>query len=251
MDTGSFLTIYEKVYSAELKTRNSLKLNIPNIKALAVNAQYVCVAYSGLKKEQMKGALKNMNPSGIFLYRREQHVVCSVHEKQIELGKNESFKTINGIALTDKYLFVCEKESSCIYQFDVKSGLIINSAQLDGEPSSIAANQLGCLCVMDSANSILYMFNSENLQTMNSVDLKTVDQINGLISVFLTDENLIFVRNAENQIVLLNANLEICAYFNEISGRLINMTLVKDQNQMLVIACQNSKQQFKLLGYVN
>jgi hypothetical protein len=249
MDSNSFLTIYEKVYAAELKTRNSLKLNIPNIKAIACNSCYVAVAYSSLKKDQLKGALKYMNPSGVVLYRREQHVVCSVHEKQIELGKNESFKTINGIALTDKYAFVCEKETRIIYQFDLKNGRLLNSAELDGEPYSISANQ-AFFCVTDSANSILYMFNSENLETINTAIIKSIDQLNGQMSVLLTEENLIFIRNADNQITLLNSKFEHCAYFNEIQARLINITLLKDSNQMLVIACQNNKQQFKLLSYV-
>jgi len=249
LDTNSFLTIYEKVYAAELKTRNSLKLNIPNIKAIACNSQYVAVAYSSLKKDQLKGSLKYMNPSGVVLYRREQHVVCSVHEKQIELGKNECFKTINGIALTDKYAFVCEKETRIIYQFDLKSGRLINSAELDGEPYSIAANQ-AFFCVIDSANSILYMFNNESLETINSAVIKSIDQLNGQMGVLLTDENLIFIKNSDNQLTLLNSRFEHCAYFNEIQARIISITLVKDSNQMLVIACQNNKQQFKLTSYI-
>ena len=249
MDSNSFLTIYEKVYAAELKTRNSLKLNIPNIKALACNSCYVAVAYSSLKKDQLKGALKYMNPSGVVLYRREQHVVCSVHEKQLELGKNESFKTITGIALTDKYAFVCEKETRIIYQFDLKNGRLLNSAELDGEPYSISANQ-AFFCVTDSVNSILYMFNSENLETINSAVIKSIDQLNGQMSVLLTEENLIFIKNADNQITLLNSKFENCAYFNEIQARLINIALLKDSNQMLVIACQNNKQQYKLLSYI-
>ena len=252
MDTNSFLTIYEKVYINELKTKNSLKINIPNIKALACNSQYVAVAYSSLKKDQLKGPLKNMNPSGVVLYRHDAHVVCSVYEKQIELGKNVSFKTLNGLALTEKYAFVCEKETSIIYQFDLKSGQLVNSAQLDGEPCTISANQ-SCVCVVDSANSILYMFNSETLETINSSVLKSLDQLNGNMGVLLTEDNLVFIRNADNQITLLNAKLEPCAYFNEIQARLISVTLVKDtnsQSQMLVIAAQNNNKQFKLLSYL-
>lgn len=249
MDTSSFLTIYEKVYAAELKTRNSLKLNIPNIRALACNSQYVAVAYSNLKKEQLKGALKNVNPSGIFLYRREQHVVCSVHEKQLELGKNECFKTINGLALTDKYAFVCEKETSIVYKFDLKSGQMIKSLELDGEPYSISANQ-SQFCVVDSANSYLYLFDNETLDTLSSAVVKSIDQLNGNMSILLTEENFVFIKNADNQMTLLNSKLEQCAYFNEMPGRLISISLVKDNNQMLVIACQNNNKHFKLLSYI-
>lgn len=37
MDQTSFLSIYEKVFSVELKLKNSVKLNMPNIKRLLAN----------------------------------------------------------------------------------------------------------------------------------------------------------------------------------------------------------------------
>ena len=246
----SYMTIYEKSQSGELKTVNSLKFSVPNIRGIAANAQYVAVAYSGLKKEQLKGSLKTMSPSGVLLYRREQHVVCSVYEKQVVLSKSDCFKTLNAIALTDSYLFVCEKETSNVYKFEVKSGSIINTAQLDGEPFSVSANQTHC-CVLDSANSNLYIFENETLESVAATSVKDIDQLAGQMSVVLSDENLVFVKNSANQIALLNDKLEYQAYFNEIQAKLINITLVRDNlNQMLVIACQNSKQQCKLAGYI-
>ncbi len=55
MDNSSFLSIYERAFTAELKQKNSVKLGVPNPRGIAANDSYFAVSYSGLKKEQMKG----------------------------------------------------------------------------------------------------------------------------------------------------------------------------------------------------
>jgi hypothetical protein len=106
MDNTSFLSIYERAFTAELKSKNSLKLGVPNPRGIAANDSYFAVSYSGLKKEQMKGTFKNLNPTGVILYRREQYVVCTIYDKVIELkGNDEAFKSPTGLAMTNKYNF--------------------------------------------------------------------------------------------------------------------------------------------------
>ena len=250
MDNLSSLTIYEKVYTSEFKLRNSAKLNVPNVRGMAVNGSYVAVAYSSLKKDQLKGTFKNANPAGVILYKREQHVVCTVHEKMVDLSKNESFKNINSIALSDKHLFVCEKELRSVLQYDLKTGNLLKTAVIaNGEPYSISVNS-SYVCVTDQVNSNLYVFSVDNLEQISGVSLKPIDQVNGALNVLITDENLIFVKTSDNQVTLLDSTLEHRACFNEIQFRVIDMALIKDNsNQMLIVGCMNNKSQYKLFGY--
>lgn len=258
MDNTSFLTIYEKAYSAELKLRNSCKLNVPNVKGIAVNGSYLAVAFSGLKKEQLKGTFKNMNPSGIVLFRRDEHVVCSIHEKCIDLNKqddnnNVSFKSLSGIALNDKYLFACDTELRSIYQFDIRNGSLIKTALInDGQPTSITIND-NYLLFNDSINSLIYVFDVNTLNLYSSINLKDLDQLNGRFDLMITEtDNYLFVKHSDNQLCLFDSNLEKRAFFNEIQYKILGFTMLKDNvNHMLVVGSLNtSKQQFKLHGYV-
>lgn len=252
MDQNSFLSIYERAFTAELKTKNSVKLGVPNAKCIAANQNYFAVSYSGLKKEQMKGTFKNMKPSGVVLYRRENFVVCTIFDKAIELKEaNESFKSPSGLAMTSTHLLVCDRELKSIFKFDIKTGKLTHRAKLtEGEPNSLSING-SKMIVTDCTLSNLYVFDLETFSQLKSLSLKTIDQISGQFATVLTEEDLIFIKNSEHQLSLLDQNLQQRAYFNEIQARILNIAMVRQtQNTMLVIGCVNNKQQYKLFGYI-
>ena len=97
MDFASNVTIYES-NSIELREKNKVKISVPNPRAISANETYFAVSYSGpLKKEQSKGIWKNLPNAGVILFTRQEYVICSVHDKIIDLGKNnESFKQPTG-----------------------------------------------------------------------------------------------------------------------------------------------------------
>lgn len=252
MDPTSFLSIYERAFTAELKTKNALKLGVPNPRAIAANESYFAVIYSGLsKKEQTKGSFKNMKPNGIVLYRRENYVVCTIFDKSIELkDSNESFKSPTGLAMTSKHLFVCDRELKSIFKFDIKSGALVHRAKFsEGEPNSLSISG-NKLIVTDCILSSLYEFDVENFSQLKSVNLKQLDQIGGQFQTVITEEGLIFLKNSENQLTLLDANLQPRSFFNQVPARVLNIALVKQSNSMLVIGCVNGKMQYKLFGYI-
>ncbi len=98
MDFASNLTIYES-NSIELREKNKVKISVPNPKAISASQNYFAVSYFGpLKKEQSKGIWKNLPNSGVILFTRQEFVVCSIHDKIIDLSRNnESFKQPTGI----------------------------------------------------------------------------------------------------------------------------------------------------------
>lgn len=76
----------------------------------------------------------------------------------------------------------------------------------------------------------------------------------GVEQVLLSDDNLVFVRGGANesggQVSLLDGSLENKATFGEIQARVTNLALIRDQNCLLAIGGMNSKQQFKIYGYM-
>lgn len=249
MDQTSYVTIFEKIFSLELKLRNSLKLNVPNIKCFAVNGEFLAVGYNVTKKEQLKGSLKGMNLSGIILYTRQQHIICSVHDKSIELP-NEAFKSIVGLEMNQNYLFALDRELHSLFKFNLKTGQLETRANFQSaDLTSISLNN-SFLTLTNSQNSLLHLIDIENLNQIKSASLKQIDQVNGYLTSFTTEENLIFVKNSERQISLLDPNLELMACFNEIQLKITSFCTINHQNnQMLIIGAINEKNQFKLLGY--
>lgn len=190
-----------------------------------------------------------MAPTGIILYGRDQHVVCSIYEKLLDLGKNDSFRSLTSVALTDSTIFASDREARCIYELDLTTGSLMKTISIDGQPMSLSLNQHFLLAV-DSQNSIVYLFDRASLATVGSASLKSVDQVNGALNAVISEDNLVFVRNSESQITLLDGNLEPKAAFNEIQARLTNLAIIRDQNYMMAIGGVNNKQQFKIFGYM-
>jgi len=250
-DTSSNFYVYEKAFSHELVAKHSFKLNVPNVKCIAVNNVYLALAYStlGLKKEQLKGSYKNLPTNGVLLFRRDDHIVCSVYEKLVDLSKLSSFSSLGSIALHEKFLFVSDKDTRKAFKLDIRNGTLLKQIDLSGELGAMSVNS-NCLCLNDVTNSTLYLVDMEKFELMKSCSLKTIDLANGALSIYLTEQNSVFVKNADSQLTLLDANFQIVAHFNEIPLKIQNLALVKDgNNQMLIVGCLNAQRQFKFLGY--
>lgn len=221
---------------------------------ISVNARYLAVAYSGLKKEQLKGALKNMSSTGIILYGRDQHVVCSIYEKLLDITKSSSdsssFRNLSSVALTDTTCLAADKDARCIYEIDLASSTLMRTLTLDGQPVSVSVNRQLVACA-DALNSLVYLFDRASLATVgrSQAPIKS-----GVEQVLLSDDNLVFVRGGANesggQVSLLDGSLEAKATFGEIQARVTNLALIRDQNCLLAIGGMNSKQQFKIYGYM-
>ena len=249
-NSNSTLNIFEKPVNSDLKLKNSLRLSVPNIRAIAVNENFFGLTYSGLKKEHLKGSMKNMNPSGVLLFRRENFVVCSVYDKSIDLKNNEAFKSPSGLIFSDRFLLVCDRELRTVFKVDLKTFIVVQRLCIkDGEPNSISANRENFI-INDIINSSVYVFNTETFSQLNCGNLKVIDQLNGAFNMALTEDGLCFVRNSENQICLLDPYLEQRAYFNEVQAKILSIALVNSgSSQMLIIGGVNSKQQYRLFGY--
>lgn len=202
-----------------------------------------------------------MTSTGIVLYGRNEHVVCSIYEKLINLnpsvadkasiGGGESglgggFRNLSSIALTDTTVLVGDRDARAVYEIEISTGSLLRTLNIDGQPVSLSLSQRYLACV-DAQNSIVYVFDRTSLEmcAMSGVIKGGVEQ------AVITEDNLIFVRAADSGLVaLLDANLELKATFGEIQARVTNMALICDQNCLLAIGGVNNKQQFKIFGYM-
>lgn len=252
MDSTSFLNVYDRAFTAELKPRNSCKLGVTNPKAIAASESYLAVAYSGLDKEKKKGINKLLKPNGIVLYRRDQFVVCTIYDKVIELKEDkQEFRSPTGLALFNNHLFVCDRELKSIFKFDVVSGkMLLRSKLSEGVPNTISINGKRLLVSSDCLSSSLHVFDMDTFEHLKSVVLSDIDQTGGQFQHVVTEDDLIFVKNSESQLSLLDQNLNKRACFNEIDGKILNLALVKHNNTMLVIGTMNRQKQYKIYGYI-
>jgi hypothetical protein len=250
IDQASQLNIYEKSFKVELKLKHTTKLSVPgNVRSMAVNEQHLAICYAGLKKEQLKGAFKNLSSSGVLLYKRDDHVVCSVHERHIETGGSGQFKSPTSLAMTDKYLYVCDRELKTLFQFDVKTSGVVNSVTLaHSDPNSMSLNASN-LIVSDALNSNVYLYDTQNLTLLNSVCVKNIDKTQGAMDVYINEEDMIFLRVSESQLAMIDINFELRAYFTEIQTKINSLVYLKDQQAHMLVVGGVTGKQFKLYGY--
>lgn len=249
VDQTSYISIFEKIFSLELKLKNSFKLNIPNIKCIAVNGQYFAVGYNVAKKEQLKGSFKGLNLSGIVLFTRQQQIIVTVHDKSIELP-NESFKSVVGISMNEEHLFTIDRELNSLFKFNIKNGQLEKRISFQNADLAFISLNNSFLTITNSQNSVLHLIDIKNLNQIKSASLLQNDQLNGNLNTITLPENLILVKNSERQLSILDSNFELMACFNEIQFKIISFSLISDKNnQFLIIGVINEKNQFKLLGY--
>ena len=62
---------------------------------------------------------------------------------------------------------------------------------------------------------------------------------------------VVFLKNSENQLTLLDQNLQARAFFGEIPAKILSIGVIGQgaSGSILLIGCVNNKQQFKFLGY--
>lgn len=173
-----------------------------------------------------------------------------MYEKLIDLNKSESgtngFRSLASIALTETTVMAADRDARCVYEIDLASSTLMRTLTLDGQPTALALNTQFLVCV-DTANSLVYLFDKATL----AVAVTSTVMKGGVDQVVITDDNLVFVRSVESgHVILLNGALELKATFSEIQTRVTNFTLIRDQSCLLAIGGMNSKQQFKILGYV-
>lgn len=77
----------------------------------------------------MKHMLKNLKPSGILLYTRDRHMVCSKYDRSIDLP-DTGFKQPSGLAMSAQFVFVCDKELASVFKIEIASGVVLQSIGL-------------------------------------------------------------------------------------------------------------------------
>lgn len=248
IDVSGVLTVYEKAFTHELKLKNTTKLNAENIRGMAANQNFLAISYTGLKKDQLKGPLKTTGPNGVVLYRRDQHVVCTVFEKHFDVA-GSGFKSPSSICLSEKYLYVLDRDLVSVVQFDIKTRSLVN--KISNLNKNVDCVSLNPAYLLISSPTTYSLHDSDTLATISSASTPSTQNS----STHITDQDLIFAKKEPNQVTLLDMNFAPRANFNAPSqSKMTSVCLIRDQqSDMLIVGNSigsNKQQQFKLFGFV-
>ena len=190
------------------------------------------------------------------LHKRDKYITSPVHERYIVLTGGEAAAAGSGLApkmaLNDRLLFVCDKRF--LRNFETSTARMVKEIKLDYDPSAMSANT-NYLVIADTASSTVELFSSESLVLLRQFKVPppaNAAKSNQLTSVFITEEDTIFLRISDDQFMLLDLNLEIKATFSDFPTKLNHLCMLRDnQKRILIAASSSSARQSKLAGYVN
>ena len=247
LDDQDCLTVLAISSTNDIQKKDFLKMPLP-CQGLAVNMDYIGVTFTNLNKKYLKN--KQLRPSGVVLYRKDGERVDFSNEKIIDIGYE--FKNPNGIAMNNDYVFVCDRELRAVFKIDIKSGNLIKRIDIpNGEPYKISLNK-NYVVVTDIVQHSLNVYEIETLSALKNLIIEQPDGRNGPFTVFITDDNIIFIKNyQDSQLIVFNFDLNNKYVFKKIKGQIQGLTVLQVYNQMLVVGITEKRQSYKLLCYAN
>ena len=191
-----------------------------------------------------------MKPSGVVLYRKDGERIDFSNEKIIDIGYE--FKNPNGIAVNNDYVFVCDRELRVVFKIDIKSGNLIKRIDIpNGEPYKISLNK-NYVVVTDIVQHSLNVYEIETLSALKNLIIEQPDGRNGPFTVFITDDNIIFIKNyQDSQLIVFNFDLNNKYVFKKIKDQIQGLTVLQAYNQMLIVGVTEKVESYKLLCYIN
>ena len=232
-----------------IEFKNVSKIDVPKIKSIAVNCFYFGLTYSKLEAKEVK-KLKNVKSSGVILFKRENDLIKTTEMKEINIS--EELKSPVGLALNEKYAFVCDQELRCVFKIEIQTNTVANKIHLsDGEPYGCSINK-DYLLITDTLKHRLCLFNIESFKNIHNLQVKQDDNLNGPFDCYLGENNLILYKNyKDSQLVVTDTDFEENEqYCFEKIKSLTSFSFFDDSsNQVLICGFSVSKKSFKLITY--
>ena len=236
--------------SLKLKIRQKFNIPLPNIRSIAVNANYFAVTYSDLDKRAQKRN-NNCKPHGVTLYERTSDYVDFNFERKFELDTGEFVYPV-GIALDADFAYVCDKGLKAVIKMDLIKGNTV--ARVDfpkGQPYKIAINK-NLVVVTDPIQHLLNVYDIRNLRFLRNLSVEQPKAKNGPFSVFITDDDTIFFKNyPDSQLTIVDANLNKHCVFTQITSSIEGFTVVEALNnhKVLVVGSILKNNDYRLIVY--
>mgnify|MGYP001810704608 CR=1 FL=1 len=264
LDELGNLTINELTAANEFKIRANLKLNLVNVKSLALSQCFMAITLTDLNKEQMKSIykkykLKNMeHKCGIMLFKMDSSLTNPKFDRLIDLNKYGGFKSPSGIGLLDpSLLFVCDRETRCVLKIDIKSGDLVQHIQLnEADPTGICLLERKYLIVADSFRHELSLYDADKLIKLRATKLSDEFQsFNGPYDITVLqrssqqqqqqqqqqqDDYLLFVKNrADTKVLIYDMSFNLYNYFeyehSNLQGIASIANMKSNRNDLLIL----------------
>ena len=249
MDNSGDIIVFVITSNKKIEYKNTFKIDVPKIRSISTNYKYFGLTYSKLESKEMKRMLKNVKPSGVLLFKKDNDMISTIFEKELHL--NNSMKSPSGLALNDEFAFVCDRELKCVFKINIDNGQLINKIDLisdNGEPYECSINK-NYLIITDIYNHKLRLYDILTLKNINNLIVKQDDGMNGPFDIFLTENNLVIYKNYKDyQLVLTDTDFDEQICFEKISSSIIGFNFFETSNQTLIFG-STSKKSFKLITY--
>lgn len=235
-----------------LACKAQMKLNIMNVKSIAVNKKYLAVSFSDLNTEQInqigRSFKKFDSKSGVFLYRLTESHSAPNQERLISSSKNYNLIAPNGIALNDNYLFVCDRELHAIFKIEIKTGNFIQKLiTTDQEPISISLGDK-YFVYTDALKLELSLVDSDKLQIIKTV--KFSDELfNEPFDLSYKENSYIFVKNRmDTKVIIYDQNLNIKYSFDYDGSASLGINYLKLKSDYLLLGNLDQESKIFKLG---
>jgi hypothetical protein len=251
MDNSGDIIVFVITSNKKIEYKNTFKIDVPKIRSISTNHKYFGLTYSKLESKEMKRMLKNVKPSGVLLFKKDNDMISTIFEKELHL--NNSMKSPSGLALNDEFAFVCDRELKCVFKINIDNGQLINKIDLmsdNGEPYECSINK-NYLIITDIYNHKLRLYDILTLKNINNLIVKQDDGMNGPFDIYLTENNLVIYKNYKDyQLVLTDTDFDEQIYFEKLKHKFFDFSIFQEQNSLFVVVGA-FKEHFKLITYID
>jgi hypothetical protein len=232
--------------------KSEIKLNILNVKGIAVNQNYLAASFSDLSKDNLKtiGNKKLKISNGIILFKINDGFRF---EKIIDIPKNNFIQPAS-LVMTEEYLYVTDRELHSIFKIDIKTNSLIDKLVIkDSHPTGICLFDCNQLIFIDSFKQELNLIDTNNMSNI----IKTVkindelQSLNGPYDMVKKNGSHLFVKSrSDSRVIIYDSDLNIINVFDYDFSNYLGITLLnaQDQTNTLILGSSNINKSFKI-GY--
>jgi hypothetical protein len=230
--------------SATFNIKSAQKLNLANVRGLAVNKKYLAMSFSDLSSDKISQISKSYKKfdkkSGIVLFKLNDSFTSTSMDRVFESNnKNIHFMSPNGVALTENFLFVCDRELHGVFKFELKTGSLVQKIlNTEQEPSGISLGEK-YFVYTDSLKMELNLVDMDTFHLVKCVRISD-ESFNEPFDVAYKENNYVFVKNRDDsKIILYDSHLNFKYSFEYDYSNLQGISYLKSKHEFLVVGYFN------------
>ncbi|CAF0707694.1 unnamed protein product [Brachionus calyciflorus] len=232
----------------KFQIKKQIKLDIFNIKGLAVDKNFLAVSFTDLNKNQLNSLNKihkDFNDSsGVAIFKLQDFSL----EKIISSSKNFVLVSPEALSLSDNFLFVCDKESHCLFKIDLKKTSLVQRL-ISNQPSSISIGNK-YLVFTDLNQMELNLVDVEKFTIVKSLKLSQ-DFFNESVDLAFREKSFVFVKYTDDvRCFVYDPKLNFKYSFDYENSKKQGMAYIQQNGNGFLIIGKFEAKKFKI-GFFN